>query len=470
MKNIEVFKDEMINDLMDFIRIPGIAGKSEGKEYPFGKSTAEALDYVIKIADKMGFAHKNYENYAAEVTLGEGSKIIGILCHADVVDGGSGWSSNPFEPVIKDGEIYGRGVIDDKGPLISCLYAMKLIKDNNLLPEGYQIKMIIGTDEEENWESIDYYLKQKPQLPEISIVPDANFPVIFCEKGLMNFRIQKGDFNGKLNENSYISSLVGGERANVVPTNASCVLKSYKSDYSFEREKELLSHYCKIKNIPIDFSEGEKELVVSVKGKGAHAMTPEKGINAISYLLSALAEIKTSENEKSVIDFYNRYIGLDYNGNGINCNLYDECSGKTTVNVGMAKYEEDAFECTVNLRYPVSYTFDDVSARITKALSEENCKIEWGVCMNPISFNQESEIIKKLMSAYQSVTGDCSSEPISLGGATYARAIPNAVAFGPVFPNQEELAHEADEHYSISDLQRIVNIYMDALLKLCDRS
>ena len=156
MKNIEVFKDEMINDLMDFIRIPGIAGKSEGKEYPFGKSTAEALDYVIKIADKMGFAHKNYENYTAEVTLGEGSKIIGILCHADVVDGGSGWSSNPFEPVIKDGEIYGRGVIDDKGPLISCLYAMKLIKDNNLLPEGYQIKMIIGTDEEENWESIDY--------------------------------------------------------------------------------------------------------------------------------------------------------------------------------------------------------------------------------------------------------------------------------------------------------------------------
>ena len=113
----------------------------------------------------------------------------------------------------------------------------------------------------------------------------------------MNFRIQKGDFNGKLNENSYISSLVGGERANVVPTNASCVLKSYKSDYSFEREKELLFHYCKIKNIPIDFSEGEKELVVSVKGKGAHAMTPEKGINAISYLLSALAEIKTSENE-----------------------------------------------------------------------------------------------------------------------------------------------------------------------------
>lgn len=136
----------------------------------------------------------------------------------------------------------------------------------------------------------------------------------------------------------------------------------------------------------------------------------------------------------------------------------------------MAKYEEDVFECTVNLRYPVSYTFDNVSARIAKALSEENCKIEWGVCMNPISFNQESEIIKKLMSAYQSVTGDCSSEPISLGGATYARAIPNAVAFGPVFPNQEELAHEADEHYSISDLQRIVNIYMDALLKLCDRS
>lgn len=465
---IESIIPQMLEDIAELIKIPSISRASDESEYPFGKPVAEALQTLLKKADTMGFSTKNYENYVAEITIGNGEDIVGILCHVDVVDGGDGWSCDPFEIVIKDDEIYGRGIIDDKGPMISCLYAMRYIYEKRLLPENKQIKMIIGTDEEENWESIHYYLSCNPLLPRVSIVPDANFPVIYCEKGLINFELTKSDLSNYLNEYVCVENIKGGERANVVPLNASCTIASKQKEYNFEKEIRLLTEKCNRLGVEAQLAVEGDYLIFSVKGKAAHAMTPEKGNNAISYLMQALAVLKDEPSEKtSVVDFYNRYIGLDYNGQKLDCEYSDEESGMTTVNIGQADFVNGILHLTVNLRYPVSLTFNAISEKILSALEAENVDIKWGVCMDPVYFNKDSDTIQKLMKVYQNTTGDYESKPISLGGATYARAIPNAVAFGPVFPDQEELAHEADEHYSLLDLKRITEIYIKALLELC---
>lgn len=465
---LEANESNFIDNIRDLISIPSVAREPEGEEYPFGKPAAEALNYVLQLAEDMGLKCKNYDNYAGEISLGEGPHMIGILCHADVVDAGEGWDTDPFSGVIKDGEIYGRGMIDNKGPLISCLYGMKYIKERKLLPPGNTLKMIIGTDEEENWDSIAYYLSKEPILPDISIVPDASFPVISCEKGLMNFELLLKDVPCHLSETVYIDELLGGERTNVVPAEAACFLKSDAKGYDFNEEIAAIEKLSQKYNIAVEICQIEQSIKVKVRGRAAHAMTPEKGINAISHLMKVLTAIKFKDGSlNSMLRFYDKYIGLDYDGSGFGCNVQDEASGDLTVNIGIAEFRENKFRCSVNLRYPVTYGFRDIEKRIVTAMKKENAQLKWGVCMDPIYFEESSEILRSLMEVYQEETGDYKSKPIAIGGATYARAISNAVAFGPVFPEQEELAHEPNEHYSIADIKCITKIYVKALLKLC---
>lgn len=461
-------EERMLQDLIGLIRIPGIAGAGEGREHPFGKAVTESLHYVINLAKEMGFAVTNYDNYVAEISIGQGEHTIGILCHVDVVDAGDGWETDAFDGVIRDGKLYGRGSIDDKGPLISCLYGMKYMKEHELLPEGYRVMMIVGTDEEENWDSIHYYLDQNPVLPEISIVPDGNFPLIFCEKGLMNFELLTPVDSAKIGNGIEIMALEGGERTNVVPAYAMCKLHSDKKDYSFISEIESIKKQCEKLQIQAELKCEAETLTIEVRGKAAHAMTPEKGLNAFSYLMKLVKALADENNENCrILTFYDQYIGLEYDGKHLGCQCSDEDSGALTVNIGIAEMKDGIFRCCVNLRYPVTYTQEKIAQKIKAVAVQENLRIKWGVCMDPVYFEKDSKLVKTLMAVYRECTGDQDAEPIALGGATYARAIPNAVAFGPVFPDQEELAHEANEFFAIEDYKRIMEIYVKAVLRLC---
>ncbi|NBH61397.1 dipeptidase PepV [Anaerotruncus sp. 80] len=477
-REFEKFYEEnrgaLLGDISALIEIPSIATQSDDCSAPFGKDVADCLAKILQRGEEMGLHTENIGNYIGEITLGEGNHLIGILCHADVVDAGEGWETEPFKGIIKDGEMYGRGSIDDKGPMVCCMYAMKYIKENNLLPPDFRLKMVIGTDEEVEWNSIARYLEGKPELPEISIVPDANFPVIFCEKGLINADLSYPVINegGAAKASLSLQELCGGERANVVPTGARC--KISWTDESIRAEKlieEISAHAEKLGAETGVCLTKEGEVFVEVKGRAAHAMTPEKGVNAISALMEILYLLSEGERyifvQQNLIEKYHTYIGLDYNGERMGIGWEDEASGLMTVNVGLMKMEKDALTLTMNIRYPVTKTFEDVDAKLKPLTRALNGKLEYGVCMDPIYFEKDSEIVKTLMKVYQDATGDMQSQPISLGGATYARAIPNAIAFGPVFPDQEELAHEANEHYSVADYERITEIYANALLELC---
>lgn len=467
----EFFKENeerLLQDLIGLIQIPGIAGAAEGEGNPFGKAVTESLRYIMDLAGKMGFDVCNYDNYAAEISIGQGEHVIGILCHADVVDAGDGWETDPFQGVVKDGKLYGRGSIDDKGPLISCLYGMKYIQERSLLPKGYRIKLIVGTDEEENWESIDYYLKQNPELPELSIVPDGNFPLIFCEKGLVNFEFLFPAKSTQVGETIEIITLSGGERANVVPAHAMCKLGSTEKNHDFEKESAIIKKQIETLPVSGEVSCEPGLLTIEVQGKAAHAMTPEKGVNAFSYLMKILAALADENGaDCGTVKLYNQYIGTEYDGKSLGCKCGDEDSGDLTVNIGTAELKDGRLRCGVNLRYPVTYRFDEVVSSIMKIADQEQIQVKQGVCMDPVYFEKESRLVTTLMEVYKECTGDQTAEPIAIGGATYARAIPNAVAFGPVFPDQEELAHEANEFFAVADYRRITEIYVKALLRLC---
>ena len=466
---------DLLRDICDSIGIASIVSEPDEEGNPFGLPVAECLKHVLDCGKNFGFQTKDVDHYVGEITIGDGNRLIGILCHADVVDAGIGWETEPFCAVVKDGELYGRGAIDDKGPMMCCLYAMDYIQQNNLLPENTRVRMIIGTDEEEDWISIGKYLEGNPEIPEVSIVPDANFPVIFCEKGLVNLTLTVPilDRTDGIAECRVlnIETLCGGERPNVVAASASCRITCADNHNSCKELTEEIRSLSGDLGAPVLIhTDGNDTLVIEVKGKATHAMTPEKGINAISYLMKLLHLLTRNGRyifvQQSMIDFYCRFIGTEYNGESMKLAWCDEDSGALTVNVGQMEMEGSELRIIMNIRYPVTRSFAEVKETLSVICEEAAASMHFGVCMEPIFFDKDSAVVKSLMDVYQSRTGDTESLPISLGGATYARAIPGAIAFGPVFPDQEELAHEANEHFSLANYRRITEIYVEALLKL----
>lgn len=426
-------KEALINDLQALIEIPTVYNEAAGQGAPFGRQVAEGLDFVLKLARDFGFKTKNYDGYMGEITMGTGAFTIGILCHVDVVVAGEGWEMPPFKALLKDGKLYGRGSSDNKGPLIGALYAMKHIWEQGLLPKDVCVKMLIGTNEEEFWQDIPYYLERAEKIPDVSIVPDAFFPLIHCEKGLYDFDLiykrhekPSGSFT--------VETISGGSGRNVVPAECVCCLKEKGS---------------------------EEKIEIKTQGKSAHAMSPEKGSNAISQMIRYLSF--TGEHEfaaacGTLLD--------DYYGESAGFACEDEESGKLTCNFGAIHTEESEIRIECNVRYPASFTFESIEALVKNAFTSAGFQVRYVDKLPPIYFPKDSPLVKTLMDVYRRCTGDKESRPISMGGATYARAIPKAVGFGAIFPYEEEVAHEPNEYISVESLLKAAEIIHEAILAL----
>lgn len=462
MDFIKENKDAMVKDIVDFINIPTMYDEDGAKEgQPFGKDVDRGLKWILAKAAEMGMAVKDYDGYAGEVTIGNGSFMIGILAHEDVVAAGEGWETEPFDAVVKDGNIYGRGTADDKGPLISSLYAMKYLLDENRVPNDTCVRLIIGTNEEESWGGINYYVEHAERLPDYSIVPDGYFPLIFCEKGLFDFNLE---MKPECNEHAdvLVRSLQGGSGRNIVPGKASCDLKCVAIS-----SEEIAAKLNMIEGITAS-SSGDSVFAES-RGKSTHAMSPEKGINAINRLLNALGELDISLSMDDFIDRYNENIGMTYNGEKMGLNFEDELSGKLTYNTGIIKWDGETVLMESNLRYPASMEKQTMMQAMDRFCKNTGFSWKMKDYLPPVYTKPDSPFVTRLMNVYRDITGDMENDAFAIGGATYARAIPNAVAFGPLFPYEEELAHEANEFLSIDSLEKMTLIYgkaLESLLKM----
>ena len=425
----------MVNAVQQLIGFRSV--KEEGSPgMPFGKGVSDCLEHTLALCDSLGFRTKNCNGYAGYAEVGDGEEMLGILAHLDVVPAGEGWTHPPFSGEVHDGKIYGRGAIDDKGPAVAAMFALKSVVDSGL-PLRKRVRLIFGTDEESDWEDMAYYTANE-ELPSIGFTPDADFPLIYAEMGILQLDLTaacKG-----LREDNFIS---GGEASNVVPDfcRASLSLKSG----------------------------GTK--VIEAKGRAAHASTPEDGENAISKLMEKLYELKMAgelccpEELNRFIEFYHDKIGHCLHGENIGCAFSDEETGKLTMNAGVIDVSKERISLSLDLRCPISFSKEEILERLHEEVDGYGLSIQNTDFLKPVFIDRDSDLVKKLLGVYLRATGD-EREPIAMGGGTYARAMDNIVAFGPLFPGREAVEHKKDEYLLIEDLLKISEIYAEAIKEL----
>lgn len=478
-KEFEQRLGQMTADLQGLIAIRSVGDEAEGN-YPFGPEVQRALDYVLALGSSMGFTVKNVDNYGGHVDFpGSGEGMMAIVGHLDIVPEGEGWSCDPFAGTVVDGWMYGRGVQDNKGATIVSLYAMKILKDLGFKPQK-TIRLILGLDEETNWEGIKYYL-DKEKTPDFGIVPDADFPLIQCEKGLFQFRLvsahqvdpscadpctKKSDLSGRPCLGA-LTNLGGGSASNVVADHAT--IRMTGDQARLEEAKTLLEQRAGVLGYSIDANMEESHLSLVVKGKAAHAAYPERGQNAISMAMD-LVSCFTFENQEANVfnQFYQDNIGLTIDGSKIGCGFADDLSGTLTFNVGKVSFDERETSISIDVRYPVTFSKEAVWEGMTSYVLPYGFRIEEEDHIQAIYQESDHPVVVTLMEIYREISGDHESQPSAIGGATFARAIPNCMAFGPLFPGDPELEHQKDERIQLSQLMKAGLIYAEAIRRLTE--
>lgn len=442
-KKIEEIKNEMIQEIINLISYKSVSAKTNDKETPFGEECKKSLNYILDLGEKLGFKTKNIDGYCGYIEFGDGEELLGIIGHLDVVPANreDGWITDPYKGEIINNKLYGRGTSDDKGPVISCLYAMKIASELKNLKK--RVRLIIGLNEEKDWECIERY-KKTEELPTISFSPDANFPCIYAEKGIITLSL-KADFS--LEEDEIIEFTTGDNAINVVPKTAHIVIKS-KHPERFAEEKDIL------------ISSSDEYIKVTATGVSSHAAFPTLGENAATKLLKYLGKVYQNNFLKELerLDFYNLENPLYLGGE----NLTDE-SGKLTSNIGVISYENNTLILKTNLRVPIKTSFDMIKNKCNENLSNISYSFEGE---NPALYvSKDSYLVKTLTKIFNETT-NMNEEAIAIGGGTYARAFNNCVSFGMTFPNEEELCHQVNENIDINNLLLATEIYTKAIIEL----
>jgi len=460
-EHIEANKDHIIMDLIELVKIRSVASNKR-PNMPFGEEVHKSLKYVLDKAKDMGFKSQNFCGYCGQVDAGYGDYTIGVLCHVDVTEEGKGWTKSPFLGEVYDGKIYGRGIVKAKAPLIACLYAMKFLQDEALIPEEKKVRMIVGADKETGIKSINYY-KEYEVAPDIGFTPDGVFPVIYGEKGIMNLDLHM-EFSGGFDAPINIVQIVGGHSMDSVPSKASIILSC--EDIFKEKIETELKRFSKRENIKYETLSQNKLMNIEFIGKEADSNNPDKGVNAISYGIKFLESFDEFIDKMEFVHEYNRLISTSYNGEKINCKLQDEDSGKFTLNVSTINLNSDRVDIKVNITYPISYVYSDVLELVKDGFRYSPLKINNVNHLRSVSFSKDSFVVKKLMKAYREVTGDEESQPYVSPKGTYARVISNIVSFGPILPRNKGLNYEVDEFITVDEFIDLVEIYAMAIYEL----
>ena len=470
-ERLDSYKEDIIRTLGESVSKASVASEPvktpEGETYPYGKGVQEALDHMLKIGEEMGFETYNDDNYAGHIQYSSpegGGGYFGIVGHLDVVPAGTGWTNDPFTMTEKDGFLYGRGTSDDKGPVVACLYALKALKDEGIVPKK-DIRLVFGLNEEVGAESIVHYV-ESCGVPAEGFTPDANFPLVNGEMGILVFDLAQKFTAKPAKDELRLTKLEGGTAHNAVPAAAKAVVAGSKEQYDLIAGRAGL--YAEETGHKIRTKKQGSSLVIETEGKAAHGAHPQLGLNAVSILMDFLGRIGFANEEvNDFIAFYNDFIGFDLHGERIGCSFEDGPSGPLIFNVGIANINEELATVAVNIRYPVSCTDDQVIRAMEEAIGSDRVGIVGRMVQKPIYVEPDDPKVVAMMEAYRKHTGDTGSQPFTTGGGTYAKMVGNILAFGALFPGEENTMHQADEKLSIESLMKMAHIYADAIYSLC---
>ena len=385
--NTEVlkYKDDFLKDLNTLVSYESVRDEStKAENAPFGKNCRDVLDAMLDMAKRDGFETKDIDGYAGVVEYGQGEETFGVLGHLDIVPLGEGWTKDPLKVTLENGYIFGRGVMDDKGPALAGYYALKVIRDLNI-PLKKRVMLITGCDEESGMECMNYYVDHA-EVPQMGFVPDANFPVIYGEKGGLHVGLVSSDA-------TVIKKLHAGSRPNIVIGKADVTV-----DVMSYQQEDLFKFYCATQGVKGSIKRSEDGVTLHIDGAFAHAAMPYNGVNAAVLLLNFIGEAYNDQLSKDLYfllkDWMGKPVGIEKDG------LY---MSFLTMNTGIVNMENNETDILIDIRYPNDTNADEIMSKFdaTCANLTSNIKAENRGDSTPLFVDPDSRLVKDLMSVYQ---------------------------------------------------------------------
>lgn len=439
-------KDNILRDLAELVAIPSVKGDPL-RGAPFGEAPKNALYKMKEICDRLGFKTTVYEEAVLCADYGDAPEL-GILAHLDVVPAQSeNWTSNPFVMTEKDGVLYGRGVIDDKGPAVAALWALNAVKELGI-PLKKGVRLIFGTDEENGSKDLEIY-KTHAAFPPKVFTPDGAFPVINIEKGMLGVR-----FSGNTGGN-YIE-FRGGNIPNAVPDKAKTIMRRVSAD----KVRAAIPEDSEAK---FTVTERGDNVFISCDGRAAHASTPENGVNAVTALLWLMNRLTDEPGLRGIEKLF-PFGETDGASLGLKC--ADASGALTCVLSTLAIMPSGECEGTVDIRFPTCIDLQSVKSKLCGALESHKLKYEIVMGNEPHIVSEDSEFVKQLLAVYEDVEGE-NGRCIAIGGGTYVHNIEGGVAFGAERGDTDYHMHGANEFITVDELLKDAVLFAHAIAEIC---
>ena len=456
---LEKHQQEMLTVLSELIAVRSVQGDAQ-EHAPFGTEPAKALEKMLEYCKKYGFSTENLEYYAGSADLNQQKPELAILAHLDVVPEGDGWTHHPYQMTYEPetDKLYGRGTSDDKGPAVAALFAMRAVKDLQI-PMKAGVRLIFGTNEENGSEDLEYYMKHRT-LPPMVFTPDGDYPVINLEKGMCRLKLS-AEFT---DHQTHVIKLKAGDVINAVPAHADVILQNIRFEDVQQTVHDLQKCY------PIGIPETEVGLdhgfvTISVNGESAHASTPEKGKNALTFLLEILDSLHFEGQQGEVIHQLSElYPYGETDGKSCGISASDELSGSLTCVCSVMEMDANKLTAYNDIRFPVCCTGAELIKKMQETLSPVTC--EAILCDEPHHTDENSDFVQTLLKIYENTTG-LKGECLAIGGGTYVHHIEGGVAFGATFPDTDVHMHGADEFSKLKHLLLDAEMMALAMTELC---
>lgn len=451
---------ELLDAVSRLVAVKSVKGEAQ-EGAPYGPGPRAALDEAIRLCGDLGFEATDYDHVVGLVDLNDKETQLHILGHLDVVGEGSGWETDPYAVTEKDGVIYGRGVSDDKGPVVCALFAMKAVRDLGI-PLSKNVKLIMGTDEESGSSDIRYYYEREPFAPQ-AFTPDANFPLINVEKG--HFSPTFGAEWEEETASPRVSSLTGGFRVNVVPPEADAQVVDLKAADFAEACQAMEAR----SGAKFTLTDNETGVAIHCLGRNAHAAMPDDGINAIQAILEVLAHAPLADcpSTRAIRSLCALFPFGDNRGKALGIAQSDEQSGELTLNLALITLDGAGFTSQFDSRVPVCANEANCADVCRDNMAKAGITVKTSRMMDAHIVEADSPLVKTLLDCYSRYTGVVDPQPIAIGGGTYVHSIPGGVAFGCEFPDFDPKMHSAGEQARVEDLMTSAKIFALAIARLC---
>lgn len=457
-------RQSMINDIEDLLKVPSIfiKGSRKGPDL-YGKANTKALELFMHQAQHQGLQTKNYANKLASAEYGPETRGIDFITHSDVAAVENNWTiTNPFDPLVKDNNIYGRGTADDKGPTIATLYAISALKTLNI-PLKKGVRLVVGAHEESGErDELKYYFDHEQQA-QYTITPDAHFPIVNIENGSLRGKIST-TFSEPV-ASKRILKLDGGTTRGAISGHATATVLGVPLDII---QKQAISIEQKIGVKTKILQQKDEQIELEFTGKTTHVGAPERGNNAVTGALTFLCSLPLQESTgltflKSLLSIFPHG---DFRGQAAEIARSTTNSGQLLCTLNILHYSERSITGSFDCKLPVGCTEINTKDILLKKLAAKNICVE-NCEFRPAHFiSLDSPLAQTLLKNYQQYTGN-QAYGIFINGETYVHEIDNGVACGCMMPGIDNHLHIGDEFVRVNDLLTSAKIYAKTIVDLC---